>query len=234
MPAITSIPVRLSLEEIIHAWGSRQGRPLPSTMLQHLQELLQEVESAGWLDMAIHYRILKVTGHGSGWLALDDIKLDSAKVSQYLHQASYLVFGVCTLGQRLMQQIRDWFAEKKHFQAVLLDEIGTLLLYKISDYFELLICEQAQSMGLQASGSLNPGDDGFDISLQGTVLELAGGKDIGVTLQGSGTLAPHKSLTAVIGLGRDMPARSRADRCRECQSRQSCPHNQALSAGVVA
>ena len=233
MPAISDIPVRLSAEEISHAWETRRGRPLAPAMLKNLQELLQKIESNDWLDMAIHYRILKVTEYGPDWLALGEFKLNSAMVTQHLHRATYLVFGVCTLGQRPVQQIRDWFAEKKHLQAVLLDEIGTLLLYKTSDYFELLMCEQAKSMGLQASGSFNPGDDGFDISLQGTVLELAGGRDIGVTLQGSGTLTPHKSLTSVIGLGRGMPMRSRADRCRDCQSRERCPHSQTLRTEFV-
>ena len=233
MPAISANPVRLSAEEINHAWENRRGRPLPAALLKNLQQLLRDIESENWLETAIHFQILKVTERGPDWIALGDVKLVSAMVSQYLLQATHLVFGVCTLGQRPVQQIREWFVEKKHLQAVLLDEIGTLLLYKISDYFELLICEQAKTMGLQASGSLNPGDDGFDISLQGTVLELAGGKDIGVTLQGSGTLTPHKSLTAVIGLGHGMLARSRADRCRNCKSRERCPHGQALPAEFV-
>ena len=234
MPAISDIPVRISVEEISYAWESRRGRPLAPAMLKNLQELLEDDATDGWLDAAIHYQILKVTERGPDWIGVGAGRLDSAMVAQYLQQATHLCFGVCTLGQRLVQQIRDWFAEKKHLQAVLLDEIGTLLLYKLSDYFELLMCEQAKSLGLQASGALNPGDDGFDISLQGTVLELAGGNHIGVQLQGSGTLTPHKSLTAVIGLGRGMPMRSRSDRCRDCQSRARCPHSHMLPAEAVA
>ena len=234
MPAITDIPIRLSSEDIARHWNRHSGRQLAPSLRNNLHELLAGLETGQWLDCAVHYRILDITGRGPGWLSVGETRLDSAVVAEYLHQATHLVCGVCTLGQPLMQQIRSWFAEKKHLHAVLLDEIGTLLLYKIGEYFELLMCEQAKAMGLQASSALNPGDNGFDLCWQGTVLELAGGSAVGVTMQGSGTLSPHKSLTSVIGLGRDMPARSRAERCQDCGSRHRCPHSLALPAGVEA
>jgi len=236
MPAITDIPIRLSSEDIARHWNRHGDRQLAPSLRNNLHELLAGLETGQWLDSAIHYRILDITGHGRGWLSVGETRLDSDMVAEYLLQATHMVCGVCTLGHRLMQQIRGWFAEKKHLQAVLLDEIGTLLLYKISDYFELLMCEKAKSMGLQASSALNPGDDGFDLCWQGTVLELAGGAAIGVTMQGSGTLSPHKSLTSVIGLGRGISAYSRtsAQRCQDCGSRKRCPHSLALPAGSEA
>ena len=161
-------------------------------------------------------------------------RLDSSLVARYLGQATHLVFGVCTLGEKLQQQMRMNFDQKKQLQAVLLDEIGTLLLYKLCDHFEEIMCQQAKVMQLQASGAFNPGDEGFDISQQGRVLELAGGRDVGVTLQGGGILVPHKSITAVVGLGRRMPVNTRAERCARCHSRDRCPHRQDIAAGAVA
>lgn len=234
MPSITDIPIGLSVEEITYAWGAERARLLAPSLGNNLQRLLGLITANDWLDAAINYRVREVTGRGPGWLAVAGARLESPLVARYLGQATHLVFGVCTLGEKLQQQMRISFDEKKQLQAVLLDEIGTLLLYKLCEHFEELMCQQAKTMQLQASGAFNPGDEGFDISLQGRVLDLAGGRDIGVTLQGSGILVPHKSLTAVIGLGRRMPVNTRAERCARCHSRERCPHRQDIAAGAVA
>jgi hypothetical protein len=203
-------------------------------MREHLHVLLREMENHDWLDIAGYYQTLAIEDRGHDWLQLGDARLDSAAVALHFQHAEYLAFGVCTLGAGPSVQIRDRFAGKKRLQAVLLDEISTLLLYQVCDFLELRICAEAGRMGLQAGGTLNPGDNGFDISLQGTVLQLAGGNSIGVTLQGSGTLSPHKSMTMVLGLGRQMQARSTLQRCRECRSRRHCPHRLHVPAGVAA
>ena len=234
MPTISDIPIRLSLEDIRRAWGPERTGLLTLSVSNSLQQLLRQIEAHQWLDAAINYQVLEVTGRDSAGLVAGGMKLNSTLVARYLQQATHLVFGVCTLGESLLRHMREFFDSKRPSQAVLLDEIGTLLLYKLGEHFEELLCQQAKLMGLQASGSFNPGDDGFDINEQGTVLQLAGGSDIGVTLQGRSILVPHKSLTAVIGLGLNMPAMTRAERCARCHSRDRCPHRQDLAAGAVA
>jgi len=232
MPTIADIPLHLSFEEVRRAWGPQRVRMLAPALATRLQQLLDQVNAGQSLGAAINYHVREITAAGPDWIEIGRCQLNSAMLAGYLQHATHLVFGVCTLGQKLLRQMRDCFDSSKQLQAVLLDEIGTLLLYKLGDHFEDLMCKQAGSMGLQASGAFNPGDDDFDIGLQGTILELAGGAEIGVTLQGSSILVPHKSLTAVIGLGRDMPTYSHADRCERCRSRERCPHRQYLIAGT--
>lgn len=234
MPTISDIPIRLDIDDVRRAWGTERTRSLSLSLSNSLRQLLRQIEVNHWLDAAINYRVLEVTGRGPGYLQAGGMTLYSALLEQYLLHATHLVFGVCTLGESMLLHMREFFNSKRPSQAVLLDEIGTLLLYKLGDHFEELMCQQAKTMGLSASGSFNPGDEGFDISLQGTVLQLAGGSEIGVTLQGGSILVPHKSLTAVIGLGRNMPANTRAERCARCHSRERCPHRQDVAAGVVA
>lgn len=233
MPTIPDISLRLSIEEIRHSWGPERARILVR-LTPKLQQLLEHIKSERWLDAAISYRIHEVTARGPGWLEAGATRLNTTLVPQDLQRAAHLVFAVCTLGSSLPRQLRGFFDSNNQLQAVLLDEIGTLLLYKLSDQLEKILCQQAGTMGLQASGAYNPGDESFDIRLQGTVLELAGGNDIGVTLQGRGILVPHKSLTAVIGLGRKMSVISRAERCARCRTRDRCPHRQDILTGAVA
>jgi hypothetical protein len=234
MPAVTDIPIRSSVDDIIRYWDEGRRRRLAPAIRDNLHELLVKMETERWLLPAAHYEVREVTQRGPDWLNAGAIRLASASLSRHLRQATHLVFGVCTLGHRMTRQIRGRFAERQRLQAVLLDEIGTVLLYQLSDYLDRCVCELAKSMSLQASGPLNPGDDGFDIHWQETVLEQAGGGAVGVSMTGSGTLAPHKSLTMVIGLGQHMPAWDSVARCNRCRSRSRCPYRQELPAGVVA
>ena len=234
MPHITEIPLQFTVEDVTHAWGSRREKLASPAMREKLSNLLQQIDANHWVNAAISYQIHRITETGDGWLRAGDIKVTSSFVANRLQHATHLICGVCTLGDRFVDQVRYWFDRKQQLEAVLLDEIGTLLLYKLSEYFEDLMCQQAIDMGLEASSMLNPGDDDFDIRQQDNILNLAEGQKIGVHISGAVTLVPHKSLTTVIGLGKDMPTWDRAETCSRCRSRERCPHRQDLKAGVAA
>jgi hypothetical protein len=151
-----------------------------------------------------------------------------------LRRASSVVFRVCTIGPKLSQQASAWFAEGERLKAVILDDIGTTALFKLGDRLEALISKQSSAMGLEASGTSSPGEEGFAVTAQAQVLELAGGGDIGVVLTGGGVLVPHKSMTSVIGLGEQMTAWSRGDTCAACSASERCPYRHGSVEGGTA
>ena len=178
-----------------------------------------------WLAPAISYRIHPITDRAADWMELSGrIRLNAPLLMHRLRRASSLAFGVCSIGPKISQQVSDWFAGRERLKAVLLDDIGTLALFKLGDYLEALISRQSLAMGLQASGTLSPGEEGFDLTAQAEVLELAGGGDIGVLVRGGSLLVPHTSTTSVIGLGEQMTSWSRDDSCATCRAGRRCPY----------
>ncbi len=233
MPASTNLSVPLSVEDVTRSWGSRSARLASPRMLGLVAELLERAETENWIQPAVSFQVWPVLQFGPGWTELSNgSRLRAQVLSLHLRKATHLALGVCTVGAAVETRVSDWFATGERLRAVVLDEIGTLVLYRLGDQLEAQMAKQAAILGLDASGVLNPGEDSFDISEQTTVVHLAGGESIGVSVTSAGMLIPRKSLSLLMGFGARMPQWSRGERCARCGARERCPHRQQTLAGV--
>jgi hypothetical protein len=234
MPAITNLRVPLSIEDVTRAWGSRRARLASPRMLALVSELVERAETENWLQPAVSFRVWPVVESRPGWMELGNgSRLRASLLSNYLRGASHLALGVCTVGAALENRVSEWFAASERLRAVVLDDIGTLALYRLSDQLETILQKEAETQGREASGVLNPGEDGFDLSEQAKVAELAGGDTIGVSVTSTGMLIPHKSLSMVMGFGARMRKWDRGERCARCGARERCPHRRQVLAGAL-
>ncbi len=220
----TDLRLSLTLDDIVSSWGhhtrltSSRGRAM-------LSELLARIETNGWVEPKINFKVYPVVSSGPGWIELPGrSRLFSTALRHHLPGALYVAAGVCTIGAALEQQVSNWFAAGDRLRAVLLDEIGTLAVFRLGDQLEERIQAEARERGMDASGVLSPGEDGFDISQQAPILELACGAEIGVWQTATGMLIPRKSVSVLVGFGTHMPHWSRAERCARCGARERCPH----------
>lgn len=233
MAVITNLRVPLIVEDVRRAWGSRGARLASPRMLALVADLLERAETESWIQPAVSFRVWPVVEQGPGWMELcNGSRLEARLLSHHLRGASHLALGVCTVGAMLENRVSEWFALSERLRAVVLDDIGTLVLYLLSDQVEELLQKEAAILGLEASGVLNPGEDAFDLTEQAKVAELAGGDSIGVSVTSTGMLIPRKSLSLVMGLGARMPKWGRGERCARCGARERCPHRQHVLAGA--
>jgi hypothetical protein len=235
MTVITNLRVPLLVDDVTRAWGSRRARLASPRMLALVTELLERVDAENWLQPAVSFRAWPVVESGPGWMDLSNgARLKAPLLNHYLRGASHLALGVCTVGAAIENHVSEWFAANERLRAVVLDDIGTFALYGLSDQLEALLQKEAESLGLEASGVLSPGEDGFELSEQAKVAELAGGESIGVSITSTGMLIPRKSLSMVMGFGTRMPKWGRGERCARCGARERCPHRQQVLAGAPA
>lgn len=235
MPAIADVKLSLRAEDVVREWTGSRARLNSPRMLARISEILALAKAEDWLRPAAGYRIHEVAVRGFGWMEVrDGSRLQAPLLAHRLATATHLALGVCTIGSTLEQRVSEWFAAGDRLRAVLLDEIGTLALFRLSEQVEQAIRETAAAQGLDASGVLNPGDDGFSLGDQETVLRLVEGAAINVTATQTGMLLPRKSLSIVLGLGAKMPKWSRGESCARCKSRGRCPHRRAISGNLVA
>lgn len=230
VPVISDLRVSVNAESVCRAWGERRELLARGRVFTLLADILRQMETEQWLEPAISYQTWQLTGSGSGWLELcNHTCLHSPLLVHRLRRATHLATGVCTLGDRLARQVSEYFAAGEPLKAVLLDEVGSLALYQLSDRLEEIIRTEARRRGLETSGVLNPGDNGFDLRAQAQVVALAGGSDIGIRVTNAGVLSPAKSLTLVMGMGKRMPRWRRGDSCGSCEARKRCPYRQLVS-----
>jgi len=234
MPVLTNLRLPLTVEEIASSWGSRRARLASPRMMAMLAELLAQIEAEGWIQPRITFQVWPIASNGPGWLEVrGGSRLYSPTLGHHLSGAVYLAAGVCTIGDAVEKRVSQGFAASDRLRAVMLDEIGTLALFRLGDQLEETLETEARRRGLQAGGMLSPGEDGFEISQQAAVVALAHGAEIGVLQTTSGMLVPRKSLAAVVGWGDHMPHWSRGERCARCGARARCPHHRVRTSEVA-
>jgi len=233
MPVFTDFRLSLTVEEIVSSWGSRRARLASTRMMAMLAELLARIEANHWIQPKLSFDVWPIVSSGPGRLDLRGGKrISSRTLGHHLPGAVQVAAGVCTIGGGVERHVSEAFAASDRLRAVMLDEIGTLTLFRLGNQLEELIQAEAEKLGLEASGVLSPGEDGFEISQLGSVLELAHSEEIGVSQTASGMLTPRKSISMVVGFGTRMPKWSRGDRCARCGARARCPHRQPQFAEV--
>jgi hypothetical protein len=234
MPAITYPRLPLTVEDVVSFWGPRRARLASARMKALLSDLLERIEAGHWIEPRIGFEVWPVVGQGQDWLDLrGGTRISSPRLSHHLPGATHVAAGVCTIGDAVEKHASEGFAASDRLRAVLLDDIGTLVLFRVADQLEELMQAEAARYGLEAGGVLNPGEDGFQISQQTVVVELAGGTNLGVSQTATGMLVPRKSLSMVVGFGARMPKWSRGERCERCGARERCPHRRSRMVEVA-
>jgi len=160
------------------------------------------------------------SAHGAQF-DLGEHSLDIPGFADYSGEIASVVAGACSLGPRFEQRVASLFHAQRRLLALELDALGTEWLFALADLLVARIRRGARREGLRASAELNPGDEGLALGAQRAVLALAGGGSHGIKVTPGGMLAPVKSLTFVIALGRAVPE-SLATRCDRCGARDRC------------
>lgn len=137
----------------------------------------------------------------------------------------------CTIGPRFEKRVTKLFAERRAALALALDELGNRLLSEVSRRVQDRMLAEARREGLTMAGELRPGDPGLALEAQPGVLRLANAGAIGVDLNESLLMRPHKSTSMVLGVGVGLPVVSWS-RCQHCRSRAKCRHGSSLAAAA--
>lgn len=129
---------------------------------------------------------------------------------------------VCGLGARLDDHLRGLFAQRALRKATSLDRLANTALFRLGDWVLERLEKQAGRDGLSLGEPWEPGQDGIPINLAGRVVSLAGGAAAGFSVTSLGMLAPVRSLSMLVPLGRDLAPWDRSQRCLRCPSRERC------------
>ena len=229
MPVIHDIDVRFEADEVEKLPGLRCRDLVRKRVLAMLPEIMAGIKRDDLVKPALAYDIVPVKSKSKGVIELEEgTRLHAPLLTHRLARASELAFGVVTIGNAIAESIDQLFKAGEQFKAVLMEEIANACLYKVSMQFQQRVDEVAGKTNLQTSGTLAPGDDGFDLGEQERVLALAGAAGINVTLSGSFMMKPRHSVSNIIGIGRRMPKWTQIENCSVCASRDRCPHRQTL------
>lgn len=143
----------------------------------------------------------------------------SHSIINLLKGTSYLVLGVVTIGSSLENKVSELFSQGEYPRAIALDAVGTVAVRSLSNYMRSLVCQEEKEQNLQTTKYFSPGSGDWDINQQKNIFQIIPVDNIGVKLTESYMMVPQKSLSWIIGIGKNIARSSKNDHsCQICQA----------------
>jgi hypothetical protein len=130
--------------------------------------------------------------------------LSGELIAQHLGRAEDVIVMICSIGVSLEETVSSLF-KVDPVSALALDGVGSAAVEKLAilacNYFE----DQVHSFGLNTSVPLNPGMIGWPVEEgQPEIFVLLDSEEIQVSLNDSYMMTPNKSLSMVLGVGKNV------------------------------
>jgi hypothetical protein len=221
MPILNKWSFNLTTDEVLRSQGAD-----PEALKLRRPSLVKITEDAiakgiPLLQPKVLYEKYSVTGLVHERLELENNSSYSKKphlsgqlIAQHLPRSQEIIIIVCTIGNLLDETVSSLFKVDPSM-AVAIDGVGSAAVESLAiqacNYFE----DQARAEGLNTTMPLNPGMVGWPVEQgQPEIFTLLDSESIQVTLTDSCMMTPNKSLSMVLGVGKDVsPVGSHCDYC---------------------
>lgn len=229
MPILDQWEISLTIDDVLRAQGAN-----PESIRLRRPSLIQTTEHAitkskYLLQPRVLYEIYPVKSFVHERLELDSTPINPGKayltgplIAQHLAAARQVILMLCTIGSDLDETVSSLF-KADPVQAVALDGVGSAavenLAIQVCNYFEA----QAKASGQNTSMPLNPGMVGWPVEEgQPQIFTLLDYDQIKVSLTDSCMMVPNKSLSMVLGMGKDLS--SIGSSCDYCSLKGVCKY----------
>jgi hypothetical protein len=218
MPVLNDIEIHISIDELLRAQGSAAQRPaVRETAQWAIAEAQRLAEPAAvWALLPVRQVDGERARVGKAWLRV-------GPHADLLASARQVLVSVVTIGPALEAEVRRLIQEGSLLESFMLDSAGVLALAAVGNNLNRLAEALAAQREWGVSLGLAPGSlVGWPIHDQKALCSLLDLAAIGVTLNPSQVLVPHKSASRLVGLGPGYTARQVKSACRFCPQRETC------------
>ncbi len=173
------------------------------------------------------YRLTDICG---AYQIFDQVELTKSKKSIFVNDLEFsvgptiraelkgsekLAFFVCTAGATLSKKAVTLLQGDDPVLGYVYDVFGSAIAEAVGGKIQQMIREEVQMQGLQITNRYSPGYCHWDVVDQHKLFRLLGGNPCGVGLTPSSLMNPVKSISGVIGIGKDVQYRDY--QCDLCQ-----------------
>ncbi|MFC2090311.1 vitamin B12 dependent-methionine synthase activation domain-containing protein [Bacteroidota bacterium] len=185
--------------------GYEDPTMLPDQILEALPELIKIIASEGSITCA--------------WISYDPIEIDHEKkriscnqqwfetgkvVTHQLRRSEKAVWFICTAGEHLTRLAKRLYQEDDGIRGYTIDVLLNLVIEKTLDRFQENLLAEVSKEGMQITNRYSPGYCEWDVSEQRKLFNLFPEGILGVTLSSSSMMIPVKSVSGIIGVGREV------------------------------
>jgi len=221
MKIIKDIKLNIDKEEVLRYQGYSKKRVKKPN--QNILRITEEEINRGYNLFKSQgiYSLIKIicfTSRGRINLENEFAFRFSKSIINQLKGASHLLVGVVTIGDFLEKKVYELFSQGEYPRALALDAVGTVAVEDFSRRVRKLTRQEVKEQGFKTSRHFSPGYGGWEVSQQDIIFKNISADNIGVRLTKGYMMLPQKSLSWIIGVGKEMIISSEEDNnCGNCQ-----------------
>ncbi len=206
---------------LIHAPEQSNGLDdFPDTVQAVLEWANESLEATGG------YRLLPLDACLATTLSIGGQHIETGhRISRYLNKAEQIAVFVCTAGRGIHNAYQRYLTEGDSLSAYIADTLGTVVVEKTMDRIALTLEFESAQSGFNCTNRYSPGYCGWSVCEQQKLWTLLPTGFCGITLLPSSLMSPVKSISGVIGLGKN--AKKTSYGCSNCD-REHCLYRKQL------
>lgn len=204
--------------------------PEQSRGLEEFPDALQEVLNVAGNRLIARggYRILPLEACNATALTLGGKVFETGRIiAKPFKKANSVAVFACTAGHEVHTSYTGFIAKGDPLNAYIMDTIGTVVVEKAMNRIAAELDEKAAQSGLQCSNRYSPGYCGWHVGEQQKLWSLLPRGYCGITLTSASLMTPVKSISGMIGLGKDvkkLPYACSGCHMEHCMYRQRPTH----------
>lgn len=221
MTVLETWDLRLDVDVVLRSQGADPAaiRKRSPSLVESAERALEEgnpllqprVIARRLLIEDLHHERVKLEGDG---------RLSGGLLAQHMGGAQEVVIVLCTVGEALERRAVD-ISKEDAVYGLALDGVGSAGVEALANAACALFEEEATKEDCQVTIPLSPGMVGWPVEQgQPQIFDLLDAGEIGVRLTESMMMVPRKSLTFVLGVGKELIAGGRT--CDYCSLKETC------------
>ncbi|MEI6755237.1 MAG: vitamin B12 dependent-methionine synthase activation domain-containing protein [Paludibacter sp.] len=173
---------------------------------QFIEMIDNQLENiAGFCAPRAGYRIVEGKTPNSNYLEIDNTAIKVGPViTKYLKNSTHFAIFVATAGVEFDDYLEQLKADGDIVSEFLAYSIGTEIAEATVRFITEKIAEEANEQGFNCTHSYSPGYCSWHVREQEQLFKLFPVKPCGVELNASNLMHPVKSVSGIIGLGKDV------------------------------
>lgn len=225
---LREIPLRIDPAEV-RAFQGYKGVPAPAEV--GLEAVIAEV--AAVIRPRGAYRALGVLeAEPDGLTLAGGVRLHIPGIGRHWGAVEAAVAAVVTVGGEVEALAPARRRAGDAPGGVLLDSAASAAVECLAEWVNDYLCQLGVAAGLRVTNRISPGLEGWPLAEQAALFELCSAGEIGVTLRADGGMAPAKSISFLVGVGRGARVDHYFVQCRRCWA-DDCPARRMAAVASV-
>jgi hypothetical protein len=230
LQVLTDLPLAIDPAEVLRFQGYKKGRDVATP---DVRVLLDDALGAGARLMAPRAvaRWVPVARPDAHALDVDGETLTIPRIGALWGPVTDVAVVVCTIGDALERRVSELWEARELPLASMLDSVGSGAVESLAEHVNDLLCQQGLP-DLRVTNRISPGYADWDVAEQPRLFRLVSADAIGVGLNAACVMTPGKSISLLVGAGRQARVDHYFTQCARCWMRD-CAYRRAPARATV-